>query len=118
MDAETTTEEVMPYKSRPEDDLKALAKQVFRNEIFIATKPEDVKLCFPLLLMTISQEQMEQFASDDVVAWYAPYAEAGPRTTNGKPFFMNASFLDRADYHKMFEYVDRLRNAEATALED
>jgi hypothetical protein len=117
MDAETTTEEVMPYRSRPEDDLKALAKQVFRGEIFIATKPEEVRLAFPMILMTISREQMEQYARDDVVAWYAPYSWAAPRTTNGVPFFVDAAFLDRADYHKMFEYVARLREAEATALE-
>lgn len=103
-------EEIIPdYVPRTEDELRALAKQIYRNEIFStwhirASDSEMIPSIFmPLVFM--SPKYIDWMTENEITFLYAVYADSPPApiAVNGYPVFYSMGMLNAEDEVRLRE---------------
>lgn len=92
-----------------DDELEDLTERINRGEVFIANREEPVNEAFGFVLgMVIADYPAEEVMSyfRNVGAVYEDMAAAGPRTTDGYPFFFSAQCLHRDDLDRVIEAIE------------
>jgi hypothetical protein len=93
-----------------EKALNDLAVSVVRGETYLVNDAEAVRLSFGhlfgLMEPPLSPEVVEQIG-----AVYARYADAGPRSINGHPFFFSMSFVHKDDLQAIIDKIDAKQKA-------
>jgi hypothetical protein len=98
---------VKKYRRKSDDEIAALAKQIYRNEVFVSWMIEnlhDLPMVFMPLLF-IDDDTRQQMLADEIQFFYADYNDASPRGINGNPCFMEMRVLDKDDGHRLHARV-------------
>jgi hypothetical protein len=98
------------YQRKSDDEIAALAKRVYRNEVFVSwmmRQPSDLPLVFmPLLL--IDDATRRQMIDDDIRFFYEDYDKALPRGINGNPCFASMRILSGVDGDRLHAKVQEI----------
>jgi hypothetical protein len=96
-----------PYQRKTDEEIGALAKRVYRNEVFVSwmiNRQEDLPMVF-MILMLLDEATRQRMIADNIQFLYEDYAEAVPRSVNGYPCFMSCKMLSAEDGHRLYERV-------------
>lgn len=107
-------EVILPYRSRTDDELRKIAKQLYRNEIFSTwhIRESDLELTpsvfMPLVFM--DQNYRDWMVENNITFLYAIYSESPPAPTaiNGYPVFYSMNMLNAADEDKVRAMYDEI----------
>ena len=97
----------MTYQRKTDDEVNALAKRVYRNEVFVSwaiDTPTDLPLVF-MILSLLDQSTLKRLIDDDIQYFYEDYDRAGPTSVNGYPVFFSCHFLNREDGKRLHARV-------------
>lgn len=101
---------------REEEELDKLAWRYVQGEIFLTNDPKQIRESFSFILMALSDkfdsdEEWKNFV-EDIGGAYEEISKASPRSVNGNPFFMSASFIHKNDtdylLDKIYEYEEKI----------
>lgn len=104
-------EERVLKSKHTDQELKDIAKDIYRNNIFTdwhIENPEDIKLSFMILRF------MEKEDFEDVGLVYEYMSKAGPRSVNGLPTFMSCRLLNIKEVVVVREYYHAYKEAMET----
>jgi len=108
------------YKQKTDEELKQLAQEMYRGEIFCdrqVSRPEDIEMVFiPIALMDNKDRARLRRLKVNFV--YEYMSKAGPRSINGNPIFMSARFLTEPETKKLFQFYKTISETVATSLEE
>jgi hypothetical protein len=90
---------------KTEDELKELARQVIKNEVFVGTSKEEIEYAF-MLLVTLGAN-----FPDDTVALYGDYKDTMARGINGYPMFHTCGYLTKDEYAVFSSHWKRMHEA-------
>lgn len=99
------------YLRKTDDEIAALAKRVYRNEVFVSWMmgaPSDLPLVF-MVLNFLDQASAKQMVDNDIRFFYEAYDQAGPGSINGYPIFFSAHYLSGEDGHRLYDKVQAIR---------
>jgi len=106
------------YKQKTDEELKKLAQEMYRGEIFCdrqVSSPEDIEMVFiPLALMDNKERARLRKAKANFI--YEYMSKAGPRSINGNPIFMSCRFLTEPETEKLLQFYKKISEALATSL--
>ena len=117
MDIEIEEGEVLGpnYERRTDEEIKELALQLYRGDIFTSMqiRDNDMQLLgnifMPLLFMNALSKKMLML--NRAFSFYAEMKDAGPRSINGYPGFFSMSYLDQEDSKRLIDKFDAIREA-------
>ena len=111
---EEEEEVILPYESRTDDELRKIAKQIYRNEIFCTwhVRESDIELMpnifMPLVFM--SQAYIDWMDENKITFIYAIYSESlpAPMAINGYPIFFAMNMLNKEDEERLREFYNTI----------
>jgi hypothetical protein len=99
----------MAVERLSEDDLKALARRIVTNEVYVAWNAEQLENSFGAML-ALAGESLREVAPD-VGLIYEEYAHASERGCNGYPMFFSMRLLHRDDVETLVAHCKRMDEA-------
>lgn len=104
-DLEGVFENKKKYMGRTDEEIRDIAKGMYRNEIFtsmqIAANDENMLQSIFMPLVFLDTLQIKQFEIDEICGFYAYMDKAAPRSINGYPCFFSFDILNREDINKI-----------------
>jgi hypothetical protein len=100
----------MTYQRKTDDEIKALARRVYRNEVFVSwsiDSPTDLPMVF-MILSLLDRATVRRLIDDDIQFFYEDYDKAGPTSVNGYPVFFSCHFLNREDGKRLHARVKEI----------
>lgn len=100
-----------PYRPKTDEEIAALAKRVYRNEVFVSwqvDRPQDLPMVF-MILHFLDKATADQLVADNIQFFYEDYREAGPGSVNGYPIFFSANYLSKDDGFRLHAKVQQIR---------
>jgi hypothetical protein len=94
------------YTPGTDAELNEIAKQLYRNEIFVSWQIHDsdinlMKIIFmPLFFM--DEHQIIWMQDNDITTFFASYHNQAPRSINGYPTFFSLQMLNKEDTDKVY----------------
>ena len=83
-----------------DDELKVLAQDIYKGNVFITNNPEYIDSFMPIMLSTTLPE--------DIGSIYEYLSEAGPLAVNGRPIFFSCHILTVAETKKVVKYAEKV----------
>ncbi len=97
----------MTYERKTDLEIANLALGIFQNRIFTSLQvaPEDQSLIKTIFmpLAFLDAESAKRMHDENVSLIYANMSDAGPRSLNGYPCFMEANWLNREDAGRVLD---------------
>jgi hypothetical protein len=100
----------MSYQSKTDAEIDALAKRVYRNEVFVSWmmhNPADLPMVFMPVLM-LDDPARQQLIDDEIHFFYEDYGQALRRAINGNPCFASMHCLSKQDGHRLHARVQAI----------
>jgi hypothetical protein len=103
------------YVSKTDDEIKELAKALYRGEIFTSLQvPEHsmhllTSIFMPLAFLDVAQRR--QLIENGAYCFYANMSDAGPRAINGFPIFFSLKYLNKEDSLRLLNKYDAIKKA-------
>lgn len=117
-----TTEKSAKRKTRTDEELKQLAKDIKGNLVYMGQyargKVELPMIFLPLALLSKKDSAMLSKAAKkrEIVELFEYYAKAGGWAVNGQPTFTSFQTISKKELEKVNAYLKALDEAEKTAL--
>lgn len=103
------------YKPLTEEALKQLAIDVVAEKVFGSwlIPKHDTRLLgnIFMVMMLVDDIERKRMERDGIRFVYEYWDKAGPRSINGYPIFMSASFLTKADFVRLMDKCKRVQQA-------
>lgn len=90
-------------------ELKALARRIITNEIYVAWSQEALELSFGAMLALAGSSLKEDMGRIGLI--YEEYNRAAPRSVNGYPMFFSMRLLHVNDVKYLREHLIRMQEA-------
>lgn len=104
-----------------EKHLKEIARGIYEGHIWTTQhgRPEDAKMCFPVLLLA-SQETIDEMKKepDKYFVGYEYLDKAGPLGVNGMPMFFSIRFLSKDEWEEVLKHHDKYKAINEKFMED
>jgi hypothetical protein len=99
--------------SRTEDELKEIALQLYRGQIFTSEHiaPPQQEAMLPMVFLPIVLGGLATIEPTSIGLVYEYLEKAGPRSINGYPIFMSCKLLNLADTAIVLNYYDKYKKA-------
>lgn len=101
---------VIMYKRKTDDEIAALAKRLYRNEIFVSwsiDRQSDLPMVF-MILNFLDKATLGEMVKDNIQFFYEEYRAAGPGSINGYPIFFSARLLSSEDGERLHAKVKQI----------
>ena len=103
------------YESRSDEQIKDLALQLYKNEIFTSLQVPDnsthllPSIFMPLIFMDDLTKKV--LLLNEAHCFYAEMKDAGPRSINGYPMFFSMLYLNRTDADRLIKKYNAIKEA-------
>lgn len=103
------------YTPRTSEEIRQLALDAFKGNIFFATMipDKDQDHMLPMVFMPIAlatEELLKELCEFDAVP-YEYFDKAGPRSVNGYPCFFSMYYLSGKDYERVRSKLKEIKEA-------
>ena len=104
---------------KTDEELKKLAQDLIGNRVFMSDQlrnPADLTMVFFPLAM-LDEETVQRLRDEKITHVYEYLDKALPRGINGYPMFMSCNLITEAEYKRVRELEQKMRQAMKSALE-